>query len=74
LRAVDAAKLRAKLLEVAQTGEANLGERDAYGKRYTLDFTMVTRAGRATLRSGWIVIRGKKEPRLTTCYVVKRKR
>jgi hypothetical protein len=39
-----------------------------------MDFTMVTSAGRAKLRSGWIVIRGKKEPRLTTCYVVKRKR
>ncbi|MFQ5668788.1 MAG: DUF6883 domain-containing protein [Candidatus Binatia bacterium] len=74
LRAADAAQLRAKLLEGAQTGQANLGERDAYGQRYTIDFTMVTRAGRATLRSSWIVIRGKKVPRLTTCYVVKRKR
>lgn len=57
LTAVDAAKLRAKLLEIAQTGEAKRGERDAYGRRYTMDFTMVTAVGKATVRSGWIVIR-----------------
>jgi hypothetical protein len=74
LTAVDAPKLRAKLLEVARAGEANLGELDAYGQRYTLDFTMVTALGKATVRSGWIVIRGKREPRLTTCYVKQRNR
>ena len=74
LTAGDASKLRTKLLEVARTGEAELGELDAYGQRYTMDFTMVTAVGTATIRSGWIVIRGKKEPRLTTCYVKQRKR
>jgi hypothetical protein len=33
LRAAAAAKLRAKLLEIAQTGQAKLGELDAYGQR-----------------------------------------
>lgn len=74
LTAADAPKLRAKLLEVARVGAAQLGELDAYGQRYTMDFTMMTAAGEATLRSGWIVIRGKREPRLTTCYVKQRKR
>lgn len=74
LTAAEAPKLRAKLLEIARAGEAKLGERDAYGQRYTMDFTMVTAAGRATVRSGWIVVRGKREPRLTTCYVRQRKR
>jgi hypothetical protein len=57
------------LLEIARTGNAKPGQRDVYGRRYTIDFIMVTAAGRATVRSGWIVIRGKKAPRLTTCYV-----
>ena len=74
MTAADAPKLRARLLEVARTGEAKLGERDAYGQRYTMDFTMMTAEGRATVRSSWIVIRGKREPRLTTCYVKQGKR
>ncbi len=74
LTAADAPKLRTKLRAVARTGEARRGEGDAYGQRYTMDFTMVTAVGSVTIRSGWIVIRGRKEPRLTTCYVKKRKR
>jgi hypothetical protein len=74
LTAADASKLRARLLEVAWIGEAKLGEVDAYGERYTIDFTMVTAVGKGTVRSGWIIIHGKREPRLTTCYVIKRKR
>jgi hypothetical protein len=74
LTAADAPKLRTRLLEAARTGEARRGEVDAYGERYTMDFTMVTAVGTATIRSGWIVIRGRKEPRLTTCYVKQRKR
>lgn len=74
LTAADASKLRAKLLEIAQTRDAKPGERDVYGHRYTIDFTIVTAVGRATVRSGWIVIRGKDAPRLTTCFVKRRKR
>jgi len=66
--------LRIKLLEIARTGEAAAGELDAYGQRYTIDFTMATRVGTATIRSGWIVLHGKKVPRLTTCSVKQRKR
>ena len=73
LTAADAWKLCAKLQEVARAGDAKLGELDAFGQRYTMDFTMVTAVGRATVRSGWIVIRGKREPRLTTCFVKQRK-
>jgi len=71
--AADAPSLRTKLLEVARTGDARPGERDLYGQRYTIDFTMTTAVGKATIRSGWIVIHGKKIPRLTTCYVKRRK-
>jgi hypothetical protein len=72
--AVDAPKLRAKLLEIARTGEAQRGELDLYGQRYTIDFEMETEVGKATVRSGWIVLHSKTAPRFTTCYVKKRKR
>jgi hypothetical protein len=73
MTAADASKLRAKLLEVAQTGDAQIGELDLYGQRYTIDFEMETEVGKAVVRSGWIVLHGKPAPRLTTCYVKKRK-
>ncbi len=51
LTAADAPKLRSKLLETALTEEAKQGEVDAYGQRYTMNFTMVTSVGTATIRS-----------------------
>jgi hypothetical protein len=74
LTAGDAPKLQMKLREIARTGNATLGEVDLYGQRYTIDFEMVTASGKAMIRSRWIVLRGKTAPRLTTCYVKKRRR
>jgi hypothetical protein len=74
ITAAEASQLRAKLLEIARTGDAQRGELDLYGQRYTIDFEMETAVGKATVRSGWIVLHGKPAPRLTTCYVMKRKR
>src|SRR5262245_21729660 len=65
-------QLRAKLLEIARTGDAQRGELDLYGQRYTIDFEMETVVGKATVRSGWIILPGQPAPRLTTCYVMKR--
>jgi len=70
----DAPKFREKLLEVASTEEAELGELDIYGQRYTIDFEMVTEVGKAVVRSGWIVLHNETTPRLTTCYVRKREK
>ncbi len=67
----DATQLRLKLLEVARTEEAQIGELDMYGQRYTIDFEMQTELGRAVVRSGWIILHGEDAPRLTTCYVKK---
>jgi len=63
----DAEQLRAALLEAARSVDAITGEQDEYGQRYTLDFVMVGPAGRATVRSAWIVRAGEDFPRLTTC-------
>ncbi len=74
ITAKDATDLRAKLLEMAASEDAEVGELDLYGQRYKIDFEMETETGRANLRSAWIVLRGENKPRLTTCYVMKRKR
>jgi len=63
-----------QVTEIARTGDAQRGELDLYGQRYTIDVEMETAVGKATIRSGWIVLHGKSAPRLTTCYVMKRKR
>ncbi len=74
LTAADAPTLKAGLLAAAATEEARPGELDMYGQRYTVDFEMATETSSAIVRSGWIVLRGEDVPRLTTCYVKKRKR
>lgn len=48
----DASRLRHKLLEAAEMGEADVGELDLFGQRYTIDFEMETKTGKATIRSG----------------------
>ena len=40
ITAKDADKLRARLLEIAQSEHATVGELDLYGQRYTIDFEM----------------------------------
>jgi hypothetical protein len=68
ITATDAEKLRDILLEVINAREAQLGRRDAYGQRYTLDFPLKWSDKRIIIRSGWIIEQGTDIPRLTTCY------
>ena len=64
----DAEELRNALLEVIKTQEVQLGEKDAYGQRYTLDFTLNWRNKRATIRSAWIIETDSDIPKLTTAF------
>lgn len=66
--------LRSESLKVALVTEVEMGESDMYGQRYTLNFVMETAAGRARVRSGWIVRHGESVPRLAKCYIPKEKR
>jgi hypothetical protein len=66
--------LRARLLEVAASEDAAVGDLDIYGQRYTIDFEMETGVGTGKIRSGWIVLHSETIPRFTTCYVKKRKK
>jgi hypothetical protein len=68
MTADNAEELRQILLEVIQTHEAQLGRRDEFGQRYTIDFTIESQNRSATLRSGWIIEHDLEIPRLTTCY------
>ncbi|MBW4418718.1 MAG: hypothetical protein KME13_05765 [Myxacorys californica WJT36-NPBG1] len=68
MTADNAEELRQILLEVAKVQEAQLGKRDKFGQRYTLDFIIEWQNRSATLRSGWIIEHGSEFPKLTTCY------
>jgi hypothetical protein len=70
LTAADAEGLQQRLLAVALTSDAVPGKRDAYGQRYSIDFTMTTAVGTAVVRSTWIVLAREAIPRLTSCYVL----
>jgi hypothetical protein len=71
---VDAPALRQRLLQVAVSEQAQVGELDSYGQRYTLEFEFRTGMRKAVVCSGWIILSNETVPRLTTCFVKKRKR
>jgi len=58
------------LLAAADSDNAIATERDEYGQFRTVDFVFDGPAGRASIRSSWIVRVGEGFPRLTSCYVV----
>ena len=64
----DAEELRNALVEAVKTKDAQLGETDAYGQRYTLDFTLNWQNKQATIRSAWIIETNTDFPRLTTAF------
>jgi hypothetical protein len=70
LTAADADLLRAWVLQAAVSGEAVFERADEFGDRYRLDFEASTAAGRAAIRSAWIVRPDEDFPRLTTCYIL----
>ena len=45
-------------------------ERDEYGQRYVVDFSMKRQDKEAVVRSSWIVRSGEDYPRLTGRYVL----
>jgi hypothetical protein len=68
MTADDAEDLRTLLLQAVQTIYGQLGRRDTYGQRYTVDFLLAWRDKQAMMRSGWIIEHDSDTPRLTTCY------
>ena len=72
MSANDAEELRNTLLEVVKTQDAQLGEMDAYGQWYTLDFMLNWRGKQATIRSAWIIETDSDIPKLTTAFPMTR--
>jgi hypothetical protein len=66
----DAEELSDALLAAVRDREAVVTERDEHGQRYALDVETIRAAGRARVRSNWIVRSGEDFPRLTSCYVL----
>ena len=64
----DAEDLRALLLQAVKTADAQVGRRDTYGQRYTVDLLLEWHDRQAMVRSGWIIEHDSDTPRLTTCY------
>lgn len=64
----DSESLREILLQMVRTQDAKPGRHDAYGQRYTLDFTLEWEGRQVVVRSGWIIEHDLGTPRLTTCY------
>ena len=70
ITAADAPTIQDILLHLAARAEAVIGRLDEFGQRYTIDFTLSSPIGSATIRSAWIVRSTEDFPRLTTCFVL----
>jgi hypothetical protein len=66
----DTATLRQMILDGIAVFEAEIGEADEYGQRFTVDIDVVTQRRVVRIRSGWIVRKNEDFPRLTTSYVL----
>jgi hypothetical protein len=68
-RLKNADALRAALLMAAASGDAQPTASDQFGDRYVLEFDIEGPRGKGIVRSTWIVRRGERAPRLTSCFV-----
>lgn len=66
---LDSEEFRRLLLAGIQNTECQIGERDDYGSRYTVDLEITRDEHSAIVRTGWIIKTGETAPRLTTCFV-----
>lgn len=70
LTADDAEELRQAILSAVLSEDAIPTERDEYGQRFVVDFSMRRQGKDAVVRSSWIIRSGEDYPRLTSCYVL----
>jgi len=70
ITADDADELKQAVLSAVITEEATPTERDGYGQRFIVDFSMSRQGKEAVVRSSWIIRSGEDTPRLTSCYVL----
>jgi len=70
ITADDAEELKQEILSAILVNDATPTERDEYGQRFVVDFSMKRQGKDAIIRSSWIVLKGEDYPRLTSCYVL----
>lgn len=63
-------ELRDAILSAIVSEDATPTEKDEYGQRYMVDFTMSRQGRQATIRTAWIIRTREDFPRLTSCYVL----
>jgi hypothetical protein len=66
----DADVLKDALLNAVHVNVAMLAKRNAYGKKYIIEFEMSHAGQTAIVRSAWIVRNNENFPRLVTCYIL----
>jgi hypothetical protein len=69
LQARDAAALRAWLVQVAATGDAEFGASDQYGQRFVIRSEMRYNGREAMIRTVWIVRPSSAAPEFLTALV-----
>lgn len=70
--AADAEKLHDLIVSAILIEEAVTATADDHGQRYVVDFATEGLHGMVTIRTAWIIDRGKTIPRLVTCYVARK--
>src|SRR5215831_1965768 len=68
--AVNAEELRGIILAAALVSDATPAEKDGYGQRYVVDFSINRTGKEAKVRTTWIVRLAEDFPRLISCYVL----
>ena len=65
----DAAELKADIESQVRTNPCELGRKDQYGQRYTVEIPIKRGGSKAIVRTAWILKQNEDAPRLTSCYV-----
>ena len=68
----DAERLSQIILSAVLMHDATQGTTDKHGTRYTVDFDVEGPRGAATIRTAWIIDAGETDPRLVSCYVMRK--
>jgi hypothetical protein len=60
-----------ELIKIAKEEDICHSENSPYGKKYVIDFVLITPYGFSTVRSAWIILNKENYPRLITVYPLK---
>lgn len=73
LQSADTEFLESLIRKAIAEQQAILGMNDQYGQRYTVDFFITRNQNTAPIRTTWIIRPDEDFPRLTSCYILRRR-